>query len=130
MQIEAFFNRTDRGGDISPFRTGGFKFKAKIKSKKSIFGRMSEMLDTSKRVPSATTRKFSEGFQRRSSLKAEETPKFAMTSKFKRGIAGSFGELVKSKSYQPEEANNLEQKDYVLPRIKFQDIVEENSNES
>ena len=101
-QIEAFFNRADRGGDISPFRTGDLQFgKTKITKKKSIFGRFSGLGDGMYNKPEASiTRKFSEGFQRRSTTKIAETPTFAMTTKYKRGSTNinTFGDLAKSNS--------------------------------
>lgn len=108
-QIEGFFNRADRGGDISPFRTKDFLFSRKLTKRNSIFGKLSGLGDPSNIKPEhGITRKFSEGFQRKHTQKVSDTPNFAMTSKNIRGLTSNFGDLVKSKSLslienKPEE---------------------------
>lgn len=98
-QIDAYFNRADRGGDISPFRTGDLQFIKKISKKNSIFGRFSGLGEASSNMPeNPGIRKFSEGFQRKKTNRISDTPKFAMTTKYKRGSTANFGDLAKSKS--------------------------------
>lgn len=101
-QLAAYFNRNTRGGDMSPFRTHDLQFSAQRK-KDSVFGKYSGIGESPSMRNQLSTRKYSQGIEKRISDKPidrpMETPKFAYTTKNIRGSGtGTFGELLKSKS--------------------------------
>jgi hypothetical protein len=125
-QLEAYFNRRDRAGDMSPGRTLDIKFKGR-KKKDSIFGKYAGLGETPSMRNTMKDRKYSQGIENRRSERPMETPKFAYTTKNRRGTSGgTFGELLKSRSEDTKDvalSPTHEYKDVKLPKLTFEEHI-------
>lgn len=136
-QLDAYFNRQNRGGDMSPFRTNTMKSNAILKRKEtSIFGKYSGAGETPSLRYRAKTRNLSEGIAKQTTRKISEDNPFSKTTKDKgtpEEGKNAFNDLAKSRSHAVNKIQKFpseQSEDANLPRISFRAIIDEENEGS
>jgi hypothetical protein len=128
--LNDYFNRQNRGGDVSPFRTNTIISKVLLKKKEtSIFGKYSGVGETTTNRFGAKIRNLSQGIANNLERKISEEVPFSKTTKAGAdGGVKSFGDLVKHHSGPSNKLIKFpseKDEDKFLSKIAFNQIIDE-----